>query len=115
MTDFTPAKRGFIAIAQRVKTGYSLYAGCYSSLSVTVGTVESITRDGAVKSVAPASATAAKLTKRDWDSITILDPARLADPAGFLAECRKRQTPSPETYKPFEDLNAVRELARAYR
>ncbi|QXV73538.1 hypothetical protein [Rhizobium phage RHph_X2_30] len=115
MSEFNPAKRGFIAITQKAKRGFSLVAGCYSTLSITVGTVESITRDGTVKTVAPAGDTAAKLTKRDWDEVIILDPAKLADPAGFLAECKARQDANPETWRPFESLDDVRETARKYR
>ncbi len=113
--EFTPAKRGFIAITQKVKRGYSLVTGCYSSLSIAVGTVESVTRDGAVKAVAPASATSAKLTSRDWDEVIILDPAKLADPAGFLAECKARQSTDPDTWRPFESIDDVRQTALKFR
>lgn len=114
MPDFTPAKRGDIAVISKIKRGYSLVAGCYSHLSITVGTVESVARDGTVKRVQPADAGCA-LTPRDWSDIQLIRAGVLADPAGFLAECKARQTPDPATFNPFADLNDVRETARKYR
>lgn len=44
----------------------------------------------------------------------IIDPARLTDLDGFLAECRDRQSTDPDKWRPFVDLNDVRETARRY-
>lgn len=115
MADFTPAKRGFIAITQKVKRGYSLVAGNYSHLSITVGTVESVARDGTVKTVAPAAPTSAPMTKRDWSEILLIDPVALKDPDGFLAECKARQSTDPDTYRPFESIEDVRQTALKFR
>lgn len=114
MGEFVPAKRGMIAILSKQSSGYSLVAGCFSTLTITVGTVESVTRDGMAKRVKPADRDIVK-TPRDWDSMLLLDPAVLTDPAAFLAECKIRQTPDPGTYRPFADMNDVRETARKWK
>lgn len=109
------AKRGFIAIA--CKSGMQWHTGKPTSgLRVTVGTVDSVTRDGDVKTVAPCGGgVLLRNDRRDWDQVYLVDPATLADPAGFLAECADRQTPSLNTWRPFAGLDDVRETAREYK
>lgn len=113
MTDFTPAKRGFIAVTQRTSFVYSMLAGSHHRQSTNVGLVESVTREGKVKRVSDLNHGAAK-TPRDWDTLLVLDPAKLADPEGFLAECKRRQSTDPDKWEPFSDMNDVRSLARKY-
>lgn len=113
MTDFTPAKRGFIAITERTTFQYSMLAGSYHRRAVNVGLVESVSRDGVVKRVSDLNGAASK-TPRDWDTLLVLDPAKLADPDAFLAECKRRQSTDPDKWQPFEDVNAVRALARQF-
>jgi hypothetical protein len=113
MTDNYPAKRGFIAVTQRTRFVYSMIAGSGHRQSTNVGIVESVTRDGTVKRVSDLNG-AASHTPRDWDTLTILDPAKLADPEAFLAECKRRQSTDPDKWEPFADLNDVRSLARKY-
>jgi hypothetical protein len=90
-----------------------MLAGSFNRCSVNVGTVESVSRDGDVKRVADLNNGAAK-TPRDWDRVLVLDPAKLSDPAAFLAECKRRQSTDPDKWEPFADMNEVRELARKY-
>lgn len=112
-TDFIPARRGFIAITQKTSFVYRIHTGSYHQQQTEVGLVESVTREGEVKRISNLNNGAAK-TPRDWDTLTILDPAKLADAEGFLAECTKRQSTDPEKRAPFADLNDVRSLARKY-
>lgn len=113
MTDFIPAKRGFIAITERVTFQYSMLAGSHHRRAVNVGLVESVSRDGNVKRVADLNNGASK-TPRDWDRLLVLDPAKLSDPAAFLTECRRRQSTDPDKWQPFNDVNEVRALARQF-
>lgn len=113
MADFTPAKRGFIAVTQRTRFVYSMIAGSGHRQSTNVGLVESVTRDGQVKRVADLNGAASK-TPRDWDTLLVLDPSKLADPEAFIAECKRRQSTDPDKWEPFTDLNDVRQLARKY-
>lgn len=113
MPDFVPARRGFIAVTQKTTFHYSMLAGSGLRQSTHVGIVESITREGEVKRVSNLNGGASE-TPRDWDTIIILDPARLADAEGFLAECKRRQSTDPDKWEPFADLNDVRETARKY-
>lgn len=108
-----PAKRGFIAVTQRTRFVYSMIAGSGHRQSTSVGLVESVTREGKVKRISDLNGGAAK-TPRDWDTIVVLDPAKLADPEAFLAECKRRQSTNPGDWEPFVDLNDVRALARKY-
>ncbi len=107
------AKRGFIAVTQQTRFVYSMLAGSGHRQSTNVGLVESVTRDGTVKRVSNLNHGAAK-TPRDWDTLLLLDPAKLTDPAAFLAECARRQSTDPDKWQPFEDMNDVRALARKY-
>lgn len=111
--DFHPAKRGFIAVTQRTRFVYSMIAGSGHRQSTSVGVVESVTREGEVKRVSDLNSGTPK-TPRDWDTIVVLDPAKLTDPEAFLAECARRQSTNPDKWQPFEDLNDVRALARKY-
>jgi hypothetical protein len=107
------AKRDFIAVTQKTRFVYSMIAGSGMRQTTHVGVVESVTRDGTVKRVSSLTNGASE-TPRDWDTITLLDPAKLSDPEGFLAECARRQSTDPDKWQPFEDLNDVRATARKY-
>ena len=113
MSGFTPAARGFIAVTTKMTHRYMMHTGSFMQLTVEVGLVSSVTRDGTVKRVAPLNNGADK-TPRDWDAIKVIDPSRFADLAGFLAECKTRQSTAPGEFNPFRDLNDVRETARKY-
>ncbi|MGZ2448486.1 hypothetical protein ACVIRO_001240 [Rhizobium ruizarguesonis] len=115
MTDFHPAKRGFIAITTKAKRSNSMLTGMGLYLDVKVGTVDSVTRDGTVKAVRPATLGNAVMKPSEWDEVIILDPAKLKDADGFLDECRKRQTPDPDTWRPFESVEDVRQTAVQFR
>ncbi|MGY5795215.1 hypothetical protein ACXHXM_34230 len=115
MSDFNPAKRGFIAITLKAKRRRSMLTGMGMYQDITVGTVESTTRDGTVKTVRPASISSAAMTAKDWDEVIILDPDKLSDPAGFLAECQTRQSTDPDKWRPFESVEDVRQTAVRYR
>jgi hypothetical protein len=113
MTTHT-AKRGDIAITEKVSRGYSMIAGSFARLTITVGTVKSVSRDGQIKRIEPAGR-GSDLRPRDWERVHVLSSTRLTDPAAFLKRCGERQTPDPDTWEPFDDMNAVRELARQYQ
>ncbi len=115
MSDFTPAKRDFIAILLKTKTRRSMITGMGKYQEVTVGTVDSVSRDGTVKTVRPATISNAVLKPKDWDEVIILDPAKLADSEGFLAECRTRQSTDADKWRPFEDVEDVRLTAQRFR
>lgn len=113
MSDFTPAKRGFIAVTEKTSFVYMMHTGSHHRRIISVGLVSSVTRDGLVKRVSDLNHGASK-TPRDWDSLLVLDPAKLSDPEGFIEECRTRQSTDPDKWRPFEDLNDVRATARKY-
>lgn len=114
MTDFTPAKRGWFAVTERTVRGYSLHTGTRVTRRITVGRVISVARDGTVKRVAPCSDSTCDLTPREWDALFLIDPAKLSDPDGFAAECAERQSTEPSKWRPWEDINDVRQTARRY-
>ena len=113
MSDFIPAKRGFVAVTTKMVHRYMMHTGSFMQLTIEVGLVSSVSRDGKVKRVESLNHSGTK-TPRDWDEVTIINPSRFADLAGFLAECKTRQSTAPGEWRPFTDLNDVRETARKY-
>lgn len=107
------AKRGDYAVC--TKKGYVMVnrgAG-YCSTDFTVGIVKSVTRDGVVKVVAPFNDGCDRYP-RDWDSIDLIPATRIADKAGFEAECRKRQALGADEYNPWTDIQDICVTARRF-
>lgn len=113
MSDFVPAARGFVAVTTKMTHRYMMHTGSFMQLTVEVGLVSSVSREGKVKRIASLNNGADK-TPSDWDEMLIINPNRFADLAGFLAECKSRQSTAPDEWRPFADLNDVRETARKY-
>ena len=107
------AKRGDFAVC--TKRGCVMVNGGagYSATTFTVGRVKSVTRDGAIKLVEPFS-TSCVMAPRDWNQVDIIPAARIADKAGFEAECRKRQSTSREDWNPWVDVAEICQTARKY-
>ena len=113
MSDFIPAERGFVAVTTKMTHRYMMHTGSFMQLTVEVGLVSSVSREGKIKRIESLNNGADK-TPRDWDEVLTIMPHRFTDLAGFLAECKSRQSTAPGEYNPFRDLNDVRETARKY-
>jgi len=117
VTQVPTVRRGDLAIIESASRTYYVGAPTETSTRFELGTVASVTREGAIKSVRRlGSAASVKPTPVERLNGTVLYvSAETVDVHGILAEATRHTYAGSDMPRPYDSLAEIKALCRAYR